>query len=106
MKNSSILPESSELLSDPGHSSGGVSGTVRITGQFGLHARPAAQLVKVAQQYNCTVQLRTSSGKADAKSILDILSLAAGPGSEVHIHTDGPDEKDALQTMLKFFESF
>lgn len=106
MKNSSIMPESLEVRPDSSCSSGGVSGTVRITGQFGLHARPAAQLVKLAQQYNCTVQLRTSSGKADAKSILDILSLAAGPGSEVHIYADGPDEKDALQTMLKFFESF
>ncbi len=100
------MSKSLNILSEQGRSSGGVSSSVRIGGQFGLHARPAAQLVKLAQQYNCTLRLSTSNGQADAKSILDILSLAAGPGSELHIHADGPDEKEALQTMLNFFESF
>lgn len=85
-------------------SSGGVTGEVRIQNQFGLHARPAAQLVKLAQQYNCEIRLRTANGEADAKSILDILSLAAGHGVKIHIHADGPDEKEALETVIGFFE--
>lgn len=85
--------------------SGGVIGEVRVSNQFGLHARPAAQLVKLAQQYNCSIKLKTANGEANAKSILDILGLAAGPGVKVHIHADGPDEKEALQSVVQFFSN-
>lgn len=85
-------------------SSGGVTGEVRIQNQFGLHARPSAQLVKLAQQYSSQIRLKTENGEADAKSILDILSLAAGHGVNIHIHADGSDEKEALETIIGFFE--
>jgi len=102
MKDTSLVTQN-----DPNNinlSSGGVTGEVRIHNQFGLHARPAAQLVRLAQQYSCEIKLKTSNGEADAKSILDILSLAAGPGVKIHIRADGPDEKEALETMIGFFE--
>ena len=86
-------------------SSGGVTGEVRIHSQFGLHARPAAQLVKLAQQYSSEIRLKTANGEADAKSILDILSLAAGPGVKIHIHADGADEKEALETVIAFLNN-
>lgn len=84
--------------------SGGVTGEVRIQNQFGLHARPSAQLVKLAQQYSSSIRLKTANGEADAKSILDILSIAAGHGMKIYIHVDGPDEKKDLEAIINFFE--
>ncbi len=100
MKDSSLVTRNDS--SNMNLSLGGVTGEVRIHSQFGLHARPAAQLVKLAQQYSCEIRLKTASGEADAKSILDILSLAAGPGVKIRIHADGADEKEALETMIRF----
>ncbi len=85
-------------------SGNGVCGEVRVHNKFGLHARPAAQLVKLAQQYTAKISLKTANGEADAKSILDILSLAAGPGVKIQIQAAGPDEHQALEALVSFFE--
>lgn len=82
----------------------GVYGEARVHNKFGLHARPAAQLVRLAQQYDSEIILKTPNGKADAKSILDILSLAAGPGMDIQVQASGPDEEHALEAVLAFFE--
>ncbi|MBQ4132579.1 MAG: HPr family phosphocarrier protein [Desulfovibrionaceae bacterium] len=82
----------------------GVCGEVMVHNKFGLHARPAAQLVKLAQQYTSKISLKTANGEADAKSILDILSLAAGPGVNIQVQVSGPDERQALEAVIGFFE--
>ena len=70
---------------------------VRVANEQGLHARPAAKLAQEAQKFTCDIQVRQDGGEAvDAKSILDILTMAAGQGCELELRAAGPDARDAL----------
>ena len=78
---------------------------VRVTSRLGLHARAAANLVRVANQFASKVTLRRIDGEveADAKSILSILMLAASRGTELRLVADGDDESVALETVADLF---
>ena len=65
----------------------------------GLHARPAALFVKLAKQYKSSVTLSSKGKTVNAKSMVLVLTLAIGQGSEVEITTDGEDEQDALAAL-------
>ncbi|GAC1364138.1 MAG: HPr family phosphocarrier protein [Ktedonobacteraceae bacterium] len=65
----------------------------------GLHARPAAQFVKLAKQYKSTVALTSNGKTVNAKSMVLVLTLAIGKGTEVEITTDGEDEQEALAAL-------
>lgn len=73
---------------------------VLVTAKEGLHARPAAELVSKAQRYKCKVTIESAGRVADAKSILQVLSLGAGYGQESVIRTDGEDEDEALPSLI------
>lgn len=81
-----------------------VEQTVIIGEGVGLHARPAAQLVRAAVQYQCTVRLRTNAKEADGKSVLAIIGLDATPGTTVTVRTEGPDEQEALAHLVKLLQ--
>lgn len=80
--------------------------TVRVGNPLGLHARAAARLVKTAGKFQSSVTLvRADTGvKADAKSILSVLYIAASCGTELNILTDGQDETDAMETLTQLFD--
>ena len=78
---------------------------VRVANEQGLHARPAARLSQEAQKFGCSIQLRHDGEAVDAKSILDILTMAAGHGSELELHADGPDALDALRHLRELFHN-
>jgi len=65
----------------------------------GLHARPAARLAQEAQKFGCDIELAHNGSVVDAKSILDILTLAAGQGSELELRAKGPEARDALAQL-------
>ncbi len=69
---------------------------VRVLNEQGLHARPAARLAQEAQKFACDISLALGDEVVDAKSILDILTLAAGHGSELELRAAGPEARDAL----------
>ena len=69
---------------------------VRVLNEQGLHARPAARLAQEAQKFACDISLALGEERVDAKSILDILTLAAGHGSELELRAAGPEARDAL----------
>lgn len=69
---------------------------VRVLNEQGLHARPAARLAQEAQKFACDIRLAFGEETVDAKSILDILTLAAGQGSELELRASGPSAEDAL----------
>ena len=69
---------------------------VRVLNEQGLHARPAARLAQEAQKFACDIRLALGEETVDAKSILDILTLAAGQGSELELRATGPQARDAL----------
>lgn len=76
---------------------------VRIINQLGLHARAAAKLVRLSSGFASTVTLRNGDATANAESILDVLTLAAGYGKYVDIAVDGPDEAAAMVEIENLF---
>lgn len=78
---------------------------VIIVNQLGLHARAAAQLVRLAGTFKCDIKIRRSDNgvMADAKSILNILTLAASKGVELDILTNGIDEQIANEAIVQLF---
>ena len=73
----------------------------------GLHARPASDLVKLAAGFRSTIFIENLStkNKVNAKSILQMLTLAAPYGTELQIHCTGPDEEDALNRVIAYLSS-
>ncbi len=78
-----------------------IEGNVRIVNRLGLHARAAAQLVRLAGTFKSKIILtRSDNGfSADAKSILNILTLAAAEGTEIKLSADGADEQEAFEAV-------
>jgi phosphocarrier protein HPr len=83
-----------------------LNGRVTIINRLGLHARAAAQLVRLASSFQSKIKLiRTDNAVvADAKSILSVLTLAASKGVELGIEIEGDDEKAAFDAVQKIFE--
>ena len=67
-----------------------------IKNEVGLHARPAAQFVKIAERYKSNVRLCKDGIWVNGKSVLGILTLAAEHGCEIIIEVTGPDEQTAF----------
>lgn len=79
---------------------------LQVTSRLGLHARAAANLVRVASRFKCSLTLQRLDGnaeEADAKSILSILTLAASRGTALKIVASGVDEKEALDAVVGLF---
>ncbi|WNG40363.1 HPr family phosphocarrier protein [Archangium minus] len=76
-------------------------GTFEIINALGLHARAAAQLVQVANRYKSEVSLMCEGQKANAKSIMGVLMLAAAQGMQVTVTCKGEDAEACLQDIQK-----
>ena len=73
---------------------------VTISNKLGLHARASAKLTKLAGSFACEVYLSRNGRRINAKSIMGVMMLAAGLGSEVLIETHGTDEQAASLALL------
>jgi phosphocarrier protein HPr len=73
--------------------------TLVISNKLGLHARASAKLTKLASSFKCEVFMTRNSRRVNAKSIMGIMMLAAGLGSEVELETDGEDEQQASEAL-------
>ncbi len=69
--------------------------TLVISNKLGLHARASAKLTKLASSFQCEVFMTRNGRRVNAKSIMGIMMLAAGVGSEVELETEGVDEQQA-----------
>jgi phosphotransferase system HPr (HPr) family protein len=78
---------------------------VNIVNTLGLHARAAAQLVRLANKFPCRITLRRDDNglAANAKSILSVLHLAAGYNTSLTIIADGEEESEAIAAIEKLF---
>ena len=74
--------------------------TVTISNKLGLHARASAKLSKLAGSFKCEVYLSRGARRINAKSIMGVMMLAAGLGSEVMVETDGADEQTANEALI------
>ena len=75
--------------------------TVEIVNRLGLHARAATRLVKTASSFSSTIMLIRNDKRINGKSIMGVLTLAAAKGCTLTIEAEGPDEQDALDTLVQ-----
>jgi len=78
---------------------------LKVINQLGLHARAAAQLVRLAGSFQSDIELKRIDNAvvADAKSILSVLTLAAAKSTELELQADGADEERALKAIEEIF---
>ena len=74
--------------------------TATISNKLGLHARASAKLTKLAASYPCDVWISKGDRRVNAKSIMGVMMLAAGIGSDVEIETSGEREQEALDAIV------
>lgn len=74
--------------------------TTTITNKLGLHARASARLTKLAGSFPCEVWIAKGDRRVNAKSIMGVMMLAAGAGSEVVVDTEGEREQEAMDALL------
>ena len=82
-----------------------ISKDFKISNKLGLHARPSAQLTQIAGRYESEVFIAKNGRRVNAKSIMGVMMLAAGPGSTVTVDAAGPDEQQALDAIGQLIES-
>jgi len=73
--------------------------TVTVINKLGLHARASAKLTKMAGSFPCEVWVSRGDRRVNAKSIMGVMMLAAGLGSEIVIETDGAQEGEAMEAL-------
>ena len=79
--------------------------SVVLTNKMGLHARPSTQIATAAGRYASDIYIAKDGLTVDAKSVLELLMLAAECGSELHISADGDDASDAIKSVVELVES-
>ena len=82
-----------------------ISEQITIINKLGLHARAAAKLVQLSNQFHAKVLLEKNGEEADGKSIMDVLMLAGTKGSVITISADGQDEDTALKEICILIEN-
>jgi phosphocarrier protein HPr len=76
-----------------------IKSSILISNKLGLHARASAKLTKLAGSFGSEVHLSRNGRRVNAKSIMGVMMLAAGMGSEVEIEVEGPDEASAMEAL-------
>src|SRR5271157_3356559 len=84
---------SAKKLPDTG---GVLTKELTVINKLGIHARPAAMFVKIANRFRCDVFVEKDGEKVNGKSIMGLMMLAAGPGSKLTVHAEGADTSKAI----------
>ena len=80
---------------------------VTVRNKTGLHARPASEFVKCASKYSSRIKIlnvKNEDEEANAKSIVMVLSLCLVQGSEVELTAEGPDEQQAVDSLIELID--
>ena len=77
-----------------------IKSTARINNKLGLHARASAKLTKLAGGFRSEIHLARNGRRVNAKSIMGVMMLAAGIGTEVAVETSGEREEEAMTALL------
>ena len=81
-----------------------IKSSITISNKLGLHARASAKLTKLAGSFRSEVHLSRNARRVNAKSIMGVMMLAAGLGSEIEIETEGEDEQAAMDALRALIE--
>jgi len=76
-----------------------------VGNKLGLHARAAAKLVQICSSYSSQLEIEKEGKRANAKSIMSVMMLAATHGTPVRLYANGEDEEEAMNAMVALFES-
>ena len=79
--------------------------TVTVPNRLGIHARPAALIVRAAVEFDCDVWVESPADKVNAKSIMGVMTLAASGGTAIIVSADGDEEKEAVQAVVEVIRS-
>jgi phosphocarrier protein len=82
----------------------GLKRVLTIVNQRGLHARASRKLAELALRYDARVTVRRDDDAADATSLMDLMMLGAGIGSEIEVEAEGPQALDALAAIAALVE--
>ena len=77
---------------------------VIIINKLGLHARASMKLVNLASRYESEIHITFKNHEVNAKSIMNVMILGAKKGSELTIKSNGTDEKEALEAIVKLIQ--
>ena len=75
-----------------------------IRNQYGIHARPAAMLVKAASRFNCDITVEKDGLSVSGKSIMGLMTLEASRGSKLRVMAEGEDHAEALDHLQDLFD--
>jgi phosphocarrier protein HPr len=81
-----------------------IKATARINNKLGLHARASAKLSKLAGSFRSEIFMSRNGRRVNAKSIMGVMMLAAGIGSDVELETDGDDEAAAMTALVALID--
>lgn len=80
---------------------------ITIINKLGLHARAAAKFVGVAGRFPCQIRVgRSPENTVDGKSIMAVMMLAAGKGTNLHLNAEGEQENEALQALAELINNY
>ena len=85
--------------------SGTATRTVEIVNKRGLHARASAKFVRTASGFDAEVRVSRDGHTVDARSIMGLMMLAAGPGSSIDIEAEGPESEAALDALVALVQA-
>lgn len=76
------------------------SAIVTVRNRKGLHARASAKFVKCAEEFDATVTVSRDGNSVGGTSIMGLMMLAAGPGSQLHLLAEGPEAPEAIEALV------
>jgi phosphocarrier protein len=82
-----------------------IKSSITISNKLGLHARASAKLTKLAGGFSSDIHLSRNGRRVNAKSIMGVMMLAAGMGTEIEIEVDGADERPAMDALRALIDS-
>lgn len=77
---------------------------VKVRNEIGLHARPASLFIQEAIKYSSHIEVIKDEKIYNGKSIMSVLSMSAGKGSELNIRAEGEDEEQAVKALVELIE--
>ncbi|HEY0526189.1 MAG TPA: HPr family phosphocarrier protein [Stellaceae bacterium] len=97
------------MTGDGGESGGPAAAAARggatICNRRGLHARAAAKFVKLAEQFAAEIMVRKNGTSVSGRSIMGLMMLAAGIGTEIEVQANGPDAERAVEALIELIRS-
>jgi phosphocarrier protein len=88
-------------MSEADGTGGSISGELLIVNKRGLHARAAARFVQTADRFDATITVSKDQTTVGGTSIMGLMMLAAGPGSEISVTAEGPEAEAALAALAE-----